>query len=406
MKLLYIGGFYLPNFEDRIQKIAKKNIPLSANTFEWAYIDGLLNHYNDIRFLSFPFLPNFPNGLNKIYTSGDKQKIHNVNFISFFSIRLPFINLIVRCFLLIWYLLLNMRYVYKRTVIVYTPHIPFLLPLAIFKHIFSLKIVLIVPDLPIYTSSNTSFFYRKLKYIENYIFQLLLKFVDGLVTVTDEMTSLFTYLSIPIIRIEGMYKFKETDSQNIKKNDNIKTIIYAGSLDARYGLKNLIAAFLQMKNNDYKLWIYGNGDLKEYIQKIAKKYINISYFGLVPHEIILGKIASADILVNPRTPEGEYTKYSFPIKTMEYLASGTPCVMYDLPGLPDEYKKHLYLVHGCSVNELKEKIEYVLKLPADIIKNHGDDAINFIKDFKTPEVQIIKLCSLLDKLAIEYAVKI
>ena len=50
---------------------------------------------------------------------------------------------------------------------------------------------------------------------------------------------------------------------------------------------------------------------------------------------------TADVLVNPRLNEGEYTKYSFPSKTMEYLSTGRPVVCYKLDGIPDEYDKHL-----------------------------------------------------------------
>ena len=38
--------------------------------------------------------------------------------------------------------------------------------------------------------------------------------------------------------------------------------------------------------------------------------------------------------VNPRQNNEEFTKYSFPSKTMEYLASGVPVVAYKLDGIP------------------------------------------------------------------------
>ena len=42
--------------------------------------------------------------------------------------------------------------------------------------------------------------------------------------------------------------------------------------------------------------------------------------------------------MNPRSADAEYTKYSFPSKTIEYLATGVPVVMNRLPGIPEEYE--------------------------------------------------------------------
>lgn len=60
----------------------------------------------------------------------------------------------------------------------------------------------------------------------------------------------------------------------------------------------------------------------------------------------------ATLLVNPRKGHEEYTKYSFPSKTMEYMASGTPTIMYKLPGLPIEYEEYLVLLPDNSQETL------------------------------------------------------
>ena len=53
-------------------------------------------------------------------------------------------------------------------------------------------------------------------------------------------------------------------------------------------------------------------------------------------------IRRADVLVNPRPNEGEYTKYSFPSKNIEYLLSGNPVVGYMLSGMPEDYRRFVY----------------------------------------------------------------
>lgn len=67
---------------------------------------------------------------------------------------------------------------------------------------------------------------------------------------------------------------------------------------------------------------------------MATKDRRIQYLGSIPHDEILQLQRTASLLVNPRTPEGIYTKYSFPSKTMEYLASGTPTLYMNCQEFP------------------------------------------------------------------------
>ena len=91
-------------------------------------------------------------------------------------------------------------------------------------------------------------------------------------------------------------------------------------------------------SNDVELWICGSGDAKDIIEDEAQKDSRIKYFGLVDSQTALKMQHQATILVNPRTSDGEYTKYSFPSKNMEYMVSGTPVLTTDLPGMPKEHK--------------------------------------------------------------------
>ena len=76
----------------------------------------------------------------------------------------------------------------------------------------------------------------------------------------------------------------------------------------------------------------------------------------------------ATILVNPRTSEGEFTKYSFPSKTMEYLLAGRCVVVNRLPGIPEEYYQYVYTPQNESVEALAECLTNVLDINRDIRK--------------------------------------
>ena len=57
--------------------------------------------------------------------------------------------------------------------------------------------------------------------------------------------------------------------------------------------------------------------------------------GCVTNDEIVRLQCEATLLVNPRPSDKEFCKYSFPSKTIEYMASGTPVLMTKLPGVPD-----------------------------------------------------------------------
>ena len=77
-----------------------------------------------------------------------------------------------------------------------------------------------------------------------------------------------------------------------------------------------------------------------------KSHANIRYFGFVSHERALELQAKAALLINPRSPKGVFTRYSFPSKTLEYMRSGKPVVCHRLEGIPEEYDPYLQYIEG------------------------------------------------------------
>jgi hypothetical protein len=69
------------------------------------------------------------------------------------------------------------------------------------------------------------------------------------------------------------------------------------------------------------------------------------------------QIRNADVLVNPRRNDAEYTKYSFPSKNVEYLLSGNPVVGYMLDGMGQAYRDFMYIVADDRPESLRDAIE-------------------------------------------------
>ena len=90
--------------------------------------------------------------------------------------------------------------------------------------------------------------------------------------------------------------------------------MYAGSLHKRYGIEMLVQAFCKISKENVELHIYGKGDFEIELQKFLGINKNIRYFGVVPNNKIVLAEKEVDLLINPRTSEGEYTKILIPIK--------------------------------------------------------------------------------------------
>jgi glycosyltransferase involved in cell wall biosynthesis len=166
-----------------------------------------------------------------------------------------------------------------------------------------------------------------------------------------------------------------------------KYILYCGSLDAAYGLIDLVDAYTQSDFGDCQLWLCGRGDCEEYIKAAAARCEGIKYLGQQPRAVVLQLQREATVLVNPRTGIGDYTRFSFPSKTMEYLASGVPVVMHRLSGVPDDYYAYCHVPEDESVGGLAKCLKDVLGMPEEERRILAARAAEFILKRKNARVQ-------------------
>ena len=147
-----------------------------------------------------------------------------------------------------------------------------------------------------------------------------------------------------------------------------------------------------------ELHVYGSGDYVEKLTELVRERENVKYLGVAPNSEIVKAEVAATLLINPRPSHEDYTKYSFPSKTMEYLATGVPVVMNRLPGIPKEYEEHIFYTENSTAKALAEAITNVLNIDDNILLNHGRKAAAFIFENKNSEAQAKKTVELIDKL--------
>ena len=144
-----------------------------------------------------------------------------------------------------------------------------------------------------------------------------------------------------------------------------------------------------------QLQIYGPGDYVEELQEIAKEDRRIFYGGMLLNTQIVEEEQKATLLVNPRPTDEEYVKYSFPSKTMEYMASGTPVLTTVLPGMPKEYYPYVYLLEDETAEGIAAKLKQVLLQSDGALFEKGCAARSFVLDTRNNIVQAGKILDML-----------
>ena len=262
--------------------------------------------------------------------------------------------------------------------VAYLIHQPFMSAISHAKRLDpQIKTVLICPDLPDMMDMSLSQKKLKsfLKKIDKKRIERLYKKIDGFVLFAKAMQEKITNQNARFTVIEGVASVEDLDIKPVNKET---FIMYAGTLHKNIGIENIIDSIEFIDDTDTKLKIYGTGELEEYIKERASESSRIVYGGFIDRNELFEEQKKAIALVNARNPEDEYTKYSFPSKTFEYLYSGTPFVTTKLIGVPDEYSKYLFEIDNNTPKTIARAINQIAKTNKDDILSKCANAREFV----------------------------
>ncbi len=251
----------------------------------------------------------------------------------------------------------------------------------------------IVTDVPCHFSNM-----KNIPFSQKLNLHIMEKFRSYLL-LTEQMNEIVNPKKRPFVVLEGHSDESMAEKENLLKNKAEERIcFYAGSLQRVYGIKNLVDGFILANIPDSELHIYGDGDYAQELKTLSAKYENVKYFGIAPNSEIVRAELEATLLINPRPTHEEYTKYSFPSKNMEYMASGTPVLTTKLPGMPEDHLPHVFLIEDESPEGIKNALLGVFEHSDEELHNFGADAKRFVLEKKNNRVQAEKLLDLLSKL--------
>lgn len=244
------------------------------------------------------------------------------------------------------------------------------------------KVVAFVTDIPRYISAIGISSHGRIRQIlqrayNRFSTREMLRY-DAYILLTESMNDIINPEGKPYIIMEGCADIGMMNARNrLEDKDVPRTIVYAGGIHEKFGVEKLARAFSKSNLHDIRLHIYGAGEHIGVIEAIAGKDRRIEYMGILPAEEIVKREAAAVLLVNPRPAGEEFTKYSFPSKTTEYMATGTPVLSTRLPGIPEEYSDYILWFDGETEDEMKARLEEVARMDSRELHAFGKRTKDF-----------------------------
>lgn len=400
--ILFLGKLFPREKEKEIKSKMRSGMQDAANALQWNIIDGLdANNCGTIKILDNLPVDSYPGGYSdrhideyvfqhtKKYRSDDKiVGCTNVTVIKQFLDFAPFKREAVK-----WAETNSQR---KKVVVLYTASLMFCrVAEYIKKHYNEITVCCIIADLPEFACARELHGIHKYynKY-QNKRIRGLYKHIDRFVLLTEQMAKRLD-ITVPYTVVEGISPELNTFTDNsvAERFKNEKYILYTGTLNYEFGIEILLKAFSHINKNNIKLIICGFGEAEAAIKNSGDP--SIIYLGKLDRSQVLPLQKNAAVLVNPRQNNGEFTKYSFPSKTMEYLASGVPVAAYKLDGIPKEYDEYIKYVPDNSPEALAEVLSEICNMPEEERKQMGERAKRFIFEEKNNIKQSKKILDLI-----------
>ena len=413
MNILFVGKFFPPKVEKTVLADTRGEAVFSDHNFEMSLLSGLAAQGTDVcvRAVTVPYVYSYPHNNRRafirreVYTDANGVPVYSAGFcnivvINQFARRAAARRAILRE--------LSKFEGDEVTVIVNTP-VPELSGAVMDARRRTSKrltTAVVVPDvrecLVDMSSDATSLKGRLVRRINRRNARLSAQY-DRYIFLTAAMNDFYKADPGNVMVMEGLLDEKRVRQAVIDPDASLpptsakEIILYAGTLNRIFGVTDLVDMFEKAAFPNTELWICGNGDAEAYIRERADANPAIRFFGIVSPDWALRYQSRATILVNPRTAAGEYTRYSFPSKTIEYLLAGKTVVMNRLPGIPAEYDRYVRYPKDESAEAWADTLRAVMAEDPDTRAARDNAGRDFILSSKTARAQCARIVSFLSK---------
>lgn len=386
MKILFVGSLIADKSIDEIVKKSKIKPSNAPVYFEKMLAKGLLENNIDLTVLSIPTVSSFPNG-SMLAWGRRKEKLDCGITVTW----IPCINLLffkqfcakIGSFLEIFLWLLKNRKEKDKVILNYSVYPPYSSATQILGKLFHVTTSSIITDLPEYLyKMGKSTGFRKI--MNEYYSRQMVKYqgrYDKYIFLTEHMARRMNLENKPSILMEGFTDEHLFDGYDDIEKNNKKTVMYAGRLTEDFNIRALVDGFMLVKG-DYELWLFGSGDMVDYIKLCSQKDSRITYFGKVDREELLRHMKMAHLLISVKSPHEDHANYAFPSKILEYMTSGTAVASTMVGGIPKEYFNYIYAIEKEDKFGIKKILEFVFSIDTNENNAMGIKAQRFVLEQK------------------------
>lgn len=394
MKILYLSALSSERLIADIHKKTGKNPGFAIQKFSRLLLEGFIS--NNVETTAFSVVP-YPYDIYKRLILKDDTEVENgVTYKYVPQVRIPLLSsLWIVIYTFFYTLIWGIRNKNDKAIVCDVLKLSLCLGALFATKINRTKCVGVVTDMP-----NIILTSKKVTLRERIVSCINMSFLTSFthyVLLTEQMNEVVNPHNRPYVIMEGLCENSCLCSSNSRSlNNGQRTMLFAGGVNERNGVETLVKAFIKSQV-DAKLIIYGDGEFANDLKAICKSHPGIDYRGSALNEEVVEEEYKASVLVNPRFSDQEFTKFSFPSKNIEYMASGTPLLATKLPGIPNEYYKYMFLLENESVDGYAESIKYVFSLTDDYLRLFGEAAQRFVLLEKNNVVQAKKIVEIISK---------
>jgi glycosyltransferase involved in cell wall biosynthesis len=256
---------------------------------------------------------------------------------------------------------------------------------------FRLKTTILILDFPGLSLPPEPWYRTLIRPIDRALIYRAMRSMHGLIVLAREMAE-DRAPKLPMIVMEGILslELEELAKTQPEPSERPKEFIiyYAGALGRVYGIPMVLDAFQQLPGDNYRLWLFGRGDMEEEIRRRAKEDPRICYPGkLVPTEELFRRSQEATVLINPRPAAAAFSRYSFPSKVLEYMTSGRPVLTTRLSSMPKEYDPYLLYIDEETPAALAAQLQQLRQMSSEQLDELGRKSRDFVLQEKTFQPQ-------------------
>ena len=210
-------------------------------------------------------------------------------------------------------------------VIFYNWHIQFVIPALLSKWLHGTRMILQYED-GLFAGAKR----RSVGWLARVLEATCDRFLDGAIINSWNFRARTQAPSVAVIR--GTVAVSDAPPANV---GSPLVVMFSGKLDEIRGIDLFLDVCRILANHEgIELWITGDGD-DHVVERVEKTVAglaatNVRFFGFLPYDDYRQRLQRADVLVSLQNPDHPFSRFCFPSKLIEFMATGKIVVATDV----------------------------------------------------------------------------